>query len=89
MNAKWLQLCPTLCDRMDCSLPGFSVQFIFLGKNTEVGCHGLLQGIFLSQGLNPCLLRLLHWQAGSLPLASPGKPHPGMAPWSPALQANS
>ena len=30
--------------------------------------------IFLTQGLNPCLLCLLHWQAGSLPLAPPGKP---------------
>ena len=38
------------------------------GKNTGVGCHALLQGIFLTQGLNPCLLHLLHWQAGSLPL---------------------
>ena len=26
------------------------------GKNTGVGCHALLQGIFLTQGLNPCLL---------------------------------
>ena len=26
------------------------------GKNTGVGCHTLLQGIFLTQGLNPCLL---------------------------------
>ena len=34
----------------------------------------LLQGIFLSQGSNPHLLHLLHWQAGSLPLAPPGKP---------------
>ena len=33
-----------------------------LGKNTEVGCHFLLQGIFLTQGLNPCPLCLLHWQ---------------------------
>ena len=39
------------------------------GKNTEVGCHFLLQGIFLTQGLNPCHLHLLHWQVGSLPLA--------------------
>ena len=31
-------------------------------------CHALLQGIFPTQGLNLCLLRLLHWQAGSLPL---------------------
>ena len=38
------------------------------------GCHALLQGIFLTQGLNPHLLHLLQWQAGSLPLAQPGKP---------------
>ena len=46
----------------------------FSGKNTGVGCHALLQGIFLTQGLNPCLLCLLHWLAGSLPLAPPRKP---------------
>ena len=39
-----------------------------------MGCYGLLQGIFPTQGLNRCLLSLLHWQAGSLPLAPPGKP---------------
>ena len=32
------------------------------------------QGIFLNQGSNPCLLRLLDWQVGFLPLAPPGKP---------------
>ena len=32
------------------------------GKNTGVGCHILLQGIFLTQGLNLHLLCLLHWQ---------------------------
>ena len=37
----------------------------FPGKNTGVGCHFLLQGIFPTQGLNPCLL---HWQLDSLPL---------------------
>ena len=36
-------------------------------------CHSLLQGIFPTQGLNPRLLRLLHWQAGSLPLVPSGK----------------
>ena len=40
-------------------------------EDTGVGCHFLLQGIFPTQGLN---LRLLHWQADSLPLAPPGKP---------------
>jgi len=44
------------------------------GKNTGVGCHFLLQGIFPTQGSNPHLLHLLHWQAGSLPLAPPGMP---------------
>ena len=34
------------------------------GKNSGVGCHALLQGIFLTQGSNP---GLLHWQADSLP----------------------
>ena len=43
------------------------------GKNTGVGCHALLQGIFPTQGSIPHLLHLLHWQAGSLPLAPPGK----------------
>ena len=33
----------------------------FQGKNTGVGCHFLLQGIFPTQGLNPHLLGLLHW----------------------------
>ena len=44
-------------------------------KNTGVGCHGLLQRIFPNQGSNPHLLCPVHWQAGSLPLAPPGKPH--------------
>ena len=37
-------------------------------------CPSLLQGIFPTQGLNPYLFYLLHWQAGSLPLMPPGKP---------------
>ena len=41
------------------------------GKNTGVGCHALLQGIFLTQESNLCLLCFLHWQVGSLPLAPP------------------
>ena len=43
----------------------------FPSKNTGVGCHFLLQGIFLTQGWNPYLL---HWQAYSLttePLRKP------------------
>ena len=58
--------CPTLCDLMDCSPPGSSIHGHFPGKNTGVGCHFLLQGIFLTQGWNPCLL---YWQVGFLPLS--------------------
>ena len=43
-------------------------------KNTGEGCHVPFQGIFPTQGSNPCILSLWHWQVGSLPLASPGKP---------------
>ena len=42
----------------------FPCPWDFLGKNTGVGCYSLLQEIFPTQGLNPCLL---HWQAGSSP----------------------
>ena len=45
------------------------------GKDTGVGCHFLLQGIFLIQGLNLSLLQLLHWQVGSLQLEPPEKPY--------------
>ena len=65
--------CPTLCDSMDCSLPGSSVPGDSPGNNTGVGCHALLQGIFPTQGSNPHLLCLLQWQAGSSPLVPPGK----------------
>ena len=65
--------CPTPCD------PPWTVAHqapLFMGfpsKKTGVGYHFLLQGIFLTQELNPCLL---HWQRDSLPLShqeSPGK----------------
>ena len=49
------QSCPTLWDPMDCSPPGFTVRGDSPGKNTEVGCHALLQGIFPTQGSNPGL----------------------------------
>ena len=61
------QLCPTLCDPMDCSPPGSSVHFP--GRNTGVGCHSLFQGIFPTQRSNPLPP---HWQAGSLPLSHQG-----------------
>ena len=43
----------------------------FPSKNTGVDCHFLFQGIFLTQGPNPCLLHLLNWQADFFTLGSP------------------
>ena len=56
VHAKSLQSCPTRCDPMDCSPPGSSVHGDSPGKNAGVVFHALLQGIFLTQGSNPCLL---------------------------------
>ena len=59
-----VQACPTLCNSMDCSPPGSSLHGDSPGKNTGVGCHALLQGIFPTQGSNPGLLhwrRILYW----------------------------
>ena len=93
-KSEVVQSCPTLCDPMDCSLPGSSLHGIFPGKNTGVGCHFLLQGIFLSQGLSP---HLLHWQVDSLPLSQLGSPQFSSVaqscqtlwtPWTAAHQAS-
>ena len=46
------QSCPTVCDPMDCTPPGSSVHVDSPGKNTGVGGHALLQGIFQAQGSN-------------------------------------
>ena len=46
--------------------------WLFMGfsKNTGVGCHSLLQGIFPTHGPNPCLLhcrQIFCWATGSCP----------------------
>ena len=58
------KLCPTLLRPHGLYPARLLCPWDFPGKNTGVGCHFLLQGIFSTQGLNP---PLLHWQAGSLP----------------------
>ena len=62
------QSCPTVCNAMDCSLPGSSFYGNSPGKNTEMGCHAAVQGIFLIESRSPTL------QADSLPSEPPGKP---------------
>ena len=49
------QLCLTLCDPHGVEPARLLHPCDFLGKNTGVGCHFLLQDIFLTQGSNPGL----------------------------------
>ena len=89
------QSCLTLCDPLDCSPQGSSVHGDSPGKNTEMGCHALLQGIFPTQqsnlGPQHCgqILyhlshqgspRILEWVAYPF---SGGLPDPGIEPVSP------
>ena len=59
VHAKSLQLCPSLCNAIGCLLPASPVCGILQARNTGVGCHVPLQGIFPTQGLN---LGLLHYR---------------------------
>ena len=67
---------PSLSDPIGCSPPGsLPSPWDFPGKNTGAGCHFLLQGIFLTQGWNPCLPThlhckriLYHWASREAPL---------------------
>ena len=68
------QLCPTLCDPMDCSLSGSSVHGDSPGKNTGMGCHALLQGIFQTQESNR---GLLHCRQTLYQLSYQGSPQNG------------
>ena len=89
MRTTSLQSPLTLCDTMDCSLPGSSVHGDSPDKNTGVGSHSLLWGIFPTQGSNPTLLHcrqilyhLSHQTNPSLVSNTQGKP----CPWDdPAL----
>ena len=73
MCAKLIQSCPTFWDAMDCNPPGSSVH----GFSRQEYWSWLLcppPGDLPTQGSNPSLLCLLHWQVGSLPLVPSGKP---------------
>ena len=58
------QWCPALCDPMNCSLPGSSVNGILQARTLKWIAISFSKGIFPTQGLNP---RLLHWQVDSSP----------------------
>ena len=84
------QSCLTVSDPTDCGILGSSAhgisqaQMVFLRQG--LGCHFLLQGIFLTQGSNLHLLGLLYRQDGSLPPAPPGKP---MESWAGLIIINN
>ena len=75
VRVKLLQSCPTLCNPMDHSLVGFSVHGILQARILKWIAMPSSQGIFPSQESNPCLLGLLHWETGSLPLVPLGMPN--------------
>ena len=78
---------------MDYSTPGSPVHGDSPGKNTGVGCHGLLPGIFPTQGLNPglphCRLILYcpKWGAGCSPRVfhCSASSTAFLVPWSPFI----
>ena len=70
MRVKSLQLCLTLCDPIDYSLPGTSVHEILQARILEWVAMPSSKGSSQPRE-NVHLLCLLHWQAGSLPLAPP------------------
>ena len=79
------QSCLTLCDPMACSPIGSSVLGDSSGKNTRVGCHALLQGIFPPQGLNPglphCRWILYHLSHQESPWILDMAPHSSTLAW--------
>ena len=68
LNSDSWVLCSAMSDRHGLSPARLFCPWNFPGKNTGEDCHLLLQGIFLIQGSNLYLFRLLHWQADTLPL---------------------
>ena len=73
MHAKSLQPCLTLCNPMDSSLPDSSDHGILQARIQESVAMPSSRGS-PNPGIEPDPLCLLRWQAGSLPLAPPGKP---------------
>ena len=75
MNSEFvINRCVCSVTQSSSTLRQFPLSWESSGKNTGVGCHALLQGIFLTQGSNLHLWRLLHWQVDSLPLSHLGSP---------------
>ena len=68
VHAKSIQSCPTLCDPIDYSPPGSSVNGILQARILEWLAISFSRGSPWPRDRNPHLLHLLHCQVGSLPL---------------------
>ena len=68
------QLCPTLCDPMDCSPPGSSLHGILQARILEWVVIFFSRGSLWPRDWTHCLLHALHWWADSLPTEPLGKP---------------
>ena len=82
-NFLHAQLCPTLCDPMDCSPPGFSVHGILQTRILKWVALSFSRGSSRTRdGTNayPALA------GGCLPLEPPGKPTRRANPWPPCLE---
>ena len=53
VTSEVAQLCPILCDPMDCSLPQSSIHGIFQARVLEWVAISFSRGIFPTQGSNP------------------------------------
>ena len=74
MHAKSPQLCQTLGDLLECSPPGSSIHGVLQARILKwVGMPSSRGSSWPRNGTS--VFCLLHWQAGSWPLAPPGKPH--------------
>ena len=81
-NVQWLRERRNLCTRYILRAKSLQSVWLFVtlcivcpwdspGRNSGVGCHALLQGVFPALGWNLNFLHLLHWQVGSFPLVPP------------------
>ena len=74
IRATSLQLCLTLFNPVDCSLPGSSVHGILQARMLEWVAVSFPRGFSQYKDWNCLSEDLLHWQAGSSPWTPPGKP---------------
>ena len=79
VHTKWLQLCPNSLQPHGLQPARLLCPWDSPGKNTEVGCHAILQGIFLTQGSRLCLPQLLHCGVFFI-TESLGKPNSSFTP---------